>query len=213
MAMSRPYTSSCSTSVALPPPCVPCKLGDFDCRPNHAPAWKLDLGDAGKTGEPLGSHSARGVLAGPSTARCTLPSPSRPPLPFPLPLPPPFTPSLPSPPSPPPSFTVQASLEIDFFFFLSGLLAPYTLLRRMRKSGCNDFDINLTTYVRSLPPTPSPQPTHHSRRRTAPLPTVPGNVENLITHPPTHPSTHPSIPGLDAPTHPSRASMHRPAAA
>ena len=35
----------CSTSVALPPPGapgVPCKLGGFDCRPNHAPAWKPD---------------------------------------------------------------------------------------------------------------------------------------------------------------------------
>lgn len=54
----------------------------------------------------------------------------------------------------PQEFTLGASLAIDIFFFLSGLLTTYTLLRRMRKSGQNKFPANKFIGLRYLRLTP-----------------------------------------------------------
>eukprot|EP00040_Diaphanoeca_grandis_P044705 m.13305 g.13305 ORF g.13305 m.13305 type:complete len:679 (-) comp9681_c0_seq2:284-2320(-) len=54
----------------------------------------------------------------------------------------------------PQQFTLGASLAIDTFFFLSGLLTTYTLLRRMRKGGKNKFQAPLFVALRYLRLTP-----------------------------------------------------------
>jgi len=54
----------------------------------------------------------------------------------------------------PQQFTLGASLAIDIFFFLSGLLTTYTLLRRMRKGGKNKFPALVFVALRYLRLTP-----------------------------------------------------------
>eukprot|EP00041_Stephanoeca_diplocostata_P013570 m.238277 g.238277 ORF g.238277 m.238277 type:complete len:637 (+) comp19387_c0_seq3:300-2210(+) len=54
----------------------------------------------------------------------------------------------------PQQFTLGASLAVDTFFFLSGLLTTYTLLRRMRKSNTNSFPAGMFVLLRFLRLTP-----------------------------------------------------------
>jgi len=54
----------------------------------------------------------------------------------------------------PQQFTLGASLAVDTFFFLSGLLTTYTLLRRMRKGNKNSFPAGMFILLRFLRLTP-----------------------------------------------------------
>lgn len=54
----------------------------------------------------------------------------------------------------PQQFTLGSSLAVDTFFFLSGLLTTYTLLRRMRKSNKTSFPGYMFIFLRYLRLTP-----------------------------------------------------------
>ena len=54
----------------------------------------------------------------------------------------------------PQQFTLGASLAVDTFFFLSGLLTTFTLLKRMRKSSKTSFPAGKFILLRFLRLTP-----------------------------------------------------------